>query len=389
MGYEIDSFPAALARINVFLNTKRIDATQNIHLTDSLKNGLHGGFDIMMSNIPFGVKGITEDSCCQEVKQFGEVGGKGSEPHYFALIMGFLNPNGRAGIIVPDGFLYNTKPHFRRIREILLRYFCVTKVVKTRGKFFLNTNTEPDVIYFTRKSPDETVKFTHLTLLDGKMVETERAIIPTLELINNPNISLCCDDYVREDPRQGLPFKEWYHLSDLTEVKKGKFNSNDMSREGDVPFFSCAVNNPIGFHDECCFDHPEYILFADSGGVKESGEESGLGKVYYLKGKSATTTHVCGIIVKPEIPLLTKFLYYYLNGRKRHLVQLTRPSTTIRNTRISDIKGFLVPMPSMDIQEKIVKKMDSEYGDGILEMEERIRYLKSQGEFLFLAATNQ
>ena len=57
-----------------------------------------------------------------------------------------------------------------------------------------------------------------------------------------------------------------------------------MNNEGNIPFYNCFANNPIGLHDNYSFDEEQYILLVTSGGSHNNlvGDNVGLGKCYFI-----------------------------------------------------------------------------------------------------------
>lgn len=70
--------------------------------------------------------------------------------------------------------------------------------------------------------------------------------------------------------------------------------------DDDVPFYTGSFNSPVGIHSNYTIDHPEYIIFIKDGGNKNdpTSETTGLGKVFYVNGKSAFTSHQVSFIPK-------------------------------------------------------------------------------------------
>ena len=78
-------------------------------------------------------------------------------------------------------------------------------------------------------------------------------------------------------------------LGDIVEIKKGTFNSKDMDNNGDISFYTASFNSPVGTHSSHTLNLEEYIIFIKDGGNKNdpTSETTGLGKVFYVNGKSA------------------------------------------------------------------------------------------------------
>ena len=63
-----------------------------------------------------------------------------------------------------------------------------------------------------------------------------------------------------------------------------------MDNKGEYNFYGCKSINPAGTHSSFNNDYPEYLLFIGAGGSQKNlcGSNVGLGKCYYVQGKTAT-----------------------------------------------------------------------------------------------------
>lgn len=147
-------------------------------------------------------------------------------------------------------------------------------------------------------------------------------------------------------------------LGEIVDIIKGKFNSRDMSNSGDVPFYTASYNSPIGMHNDHTIDKPEYLIFIKDGGNKTNptSETIGLGKVFYVNGKSAFTSHQLAFVPKKNINC--KYLYYYLTVRKNELMLLADYGTGLGYIQMPKIINISIPVPSLEIQQDIVNKID-------------------------------
>lgn len=143
-------------------------------------------------------------------------------------------------------------------------------------------------------------------------------------------------------------------LGDICEIKSGKFNSKDCKETGKYPFYSGNTNNPSGYIDEFCFDYEKYLILIKDGGAgkKKYGDSIGLGKVFYVEGKSASTTHQLALI--PKISLSIVYLYSYMNDSKNNIMDLASYTTGLGCINKTKISGFKIPLPSLEIQEQCI-----------------------------------
>lgn len=151
-----------------------------------------------------------------------------------------------------------------------------------------------------------------------------------------------------------------FKLSDICELKPGKYNSQDCKTNGKYPFYSSKAVNPVGYLDLFCFDFPNYLILIKDGGAgyKKYGDHIGLGKVFKVTGKSAATNHQLALIpLKNNIS--NNYLYYYLSSIKNDIMDLALYTTRLGNIRKEKLEKLNIQIPSKEKQEEIVKYCDN------------------------------
>ena len=154
------------------------------------------------------------------------------------------------------------------------------------------------------------------------------------------------------------------------EIKSGKYNSKDCNNSGKYPFYTSKVNNPEGFSDNFCFDYENYLILIKDGGAGEGnyGDTIGLGKVFRVFGKCASTTHQLAII--PNNNINCDYLYYYLQSQKNKIMDMAKYTIGLGCIKKTDLEKLKIPVPSLNIQkeivdycknnEKIIKQLETE-----------------------------
>lgn len=84
-----------------------------------------------------------------------------------------------------------------------------------------------------------------------------------------------------------------------------------------------------------------------------------LNQVYYQEGKFALGNILCGVTPHNDGELSASFLYHYLNYKKDQLiVPLMKGGANVSLT-VDSLKQVKVPVPPMEIQIKIIQRLDS------------------------------
>lgn len=154
-------------------------------------------------------------------------------------------------------------------------------------------------------------------------------------------------------------------LNDICEFQPAQFKSRDLKTEGKYPMYIGKATNPSGFYDEISFDLKEYIILVKGGGCpecvdREDNNHVGLGKSFYVKGKSAAITGLVALIPKNKT-VKCRYLHYYLNAHQNDLIKIAHFTTRLGNISMESLLKFNVEIPSVDAQKAIIKKMKQKH----------------------------
>lgn len=148
-------------------------------------------------------------------------------------------------------------------------------------------------------------------------------------------------------------------LGDLFYFKNGNYNSKDMDNVGHIPFYSCISENPAGFHSRENNDYEKYLLIVASGGSEKNpyGENVGLGKCYYVEGKTACRAGVFSLVPKDANNI--KYIYHYLKNFKNIIVEKAKFTTNLGTINSEDLQEIIIPIPELEIQKKMIIMSDN------------------------------
>ena len=156
---------------------------------------------------------------------------------------------------------------------------------------------------------------------------------------------------------KNIIFKKLNEICD--EIKSGKYNSKDCNNVGKYPFYTSKVNNPEGFCDNFCFDYENYLILIKDGGAGEGnyGDKIGLGKVFRVSGKTASTTHQLAIV--PNNNINCDYLYYYLQSQKNKIMDMAKYTIGLGCIKKTDLEKIKIPIPPINKQNEIVEYCDN------------------------------
>jgi restriction endonuclease S subunit len=375
-GCDTDPRVAGVSRLNLFMETGG-NRTTNLLTHDSLYGDLtQTGYDVILANMPFGLKGIKHAECCERVKAL-KIRGTKSEPLFLQLMMVSLNMGGRCAVVVPDGMLVNSSSCHNDTRKYLLDHFELKRVIKMKGQFFMNTGIQPSILFFEKTGkPTETVEFWEVVKGDkGEINETMVVSVPRAKI--DATSSFDMRRYLESEKPvvnpTGFPMVK---LGDLYEVPKTikKFNSGDMDNTGDSAFFNGKWDCPVGKHSEHSFtSDKDYFVIIKDGGGDHSSSTVGMGKFFKVNGKCSITSHNVILVQKKENNITHQYVYYYMTLNAKSLRDKARYSINLGSISMGDIMDFPIQLPPLPIQQEIVATLDRIYAPGTTELADTLK----------------
>ena len=355
-GGDIDDKVAAIARLNVFLRTGKLFPM--IRKRNTLKNDIGDSsdkrktFKRLLMNIPFGVKGLTlADDCCERIKEIVKVGTK-SEPLFMTLTCQLLAEGGKAAVIVPDGVLVNCSKQHDTFRQYLLDNFKVLRIIKMRGKFFMNTGIQPSVIVFERSGKTDVVEFWDVEKKDsGELVESCMLKVSREKFDNS-----CSFDMRRYQEANVSVNSARYpivKLGDILAVSKGsEVITLEKATPGDIPLYSASVD--VRSHNNPGFTGEESIIQACVG-------SNLVNCIHFVNKPFATTGNLWVLRKKQGCEFSLKFVYYWLLITKSVLKKVN--VSVLPKINRGDFDSIEMEFPPLRIQQEIVESLDLIYNN--------------------------
>ena len=165
-GMEKKQFPYMLCVTNLLLHG--LDVPQVYHgntlLRDVLDYTQEDKVDVILMNPPYG------GSEKAEVKNHFPTDLASSETAdlFMAVILYRLKKNGRAAVILPDGFLFGTDNAKVNIKKKLLREFNLHTIIRLPGSVFSPyTSITTNILFFDNTHPSEETWFYRLDMPEG------------------------------------------------------------------------------------------------------------------------------------------------------------------------------------------------------------------------------
>jgi type I restriction enzyme S subunit len=345
-GFDISENLQSLAHINLLIENnqlfKNIVVEDTLHNDYKINNVLIDKVDIILANEPFGLKNIIYKECCERIKQL-KINGTKAEPLFVQLMMQSLEVNGRCAVVVPDGVLFNDAKLHKETRKYLIKNLNLKKVISLDGDMFLNTGVKSSILYFVNDGSTSEVEFSKIKFVNSEIQEDSIKKVKTNEIIEK-DYSLFLNKYIQEQTQiiEGIEYKTIGEICEF--LSKSKRPASFGVDNGLFPFYTSSMTNK--FCDVADFNE-ELIIIGDGGCANIN-----------IDNKFSCSDH--NYLFKSKLTnIKNKYIYYYILKNIK-ILENGFKGTAIKNISKSFIHDIKIPIPSIEIQQKIVDILDND-----------------------------
>ena len=393
-GYDISPDMQKLALVNMYLHKFK---DPKIYEYDTLTQYTRWDnyFDCILANPPF----MTPKGGIQPHNKFG-VKANRSEVLFVDYIMEHLNSTGRAGIIVPEGIVFQSANAYKELRKkVVDENYLYAVVSLPSGVFNPYSGVKTTILLLDRQLAKKTDKVLFVEIQnDGFDLGAQRRETPdkndlpkALEFIHQWQNSINTQTKFTTESKlvtvvekSKLAENEEYNLT-ASRYKVAQDFSNckwDIVKVGDI-CETTSGGTPLKSRED--FYYPQEIPWINSGEVRNGEiyqankyisriglEKSSAkivpansvlvamygataGQVGLLKIEASTNQAICSIL--PNERFNSKFLYYVLSSKTNDLIEMSVGGAQ-PNISQGIIKNIEIPLPPLDVQEEIVKELD-------------------------------
>jgi type I restriction enzyme M protein len=144
-GYDIDPTMVRIAQVNMYLHQfKNPKIIQYDSLTSEER--WNDKFDVVLANPPF----MTPKGGIKPHNKFGLKSNR-SEVLFVDYIMNHLKPSGRAGVIVPEGIIFQAGTAYKELRKNLIEYGLYAVVSLPGGVFQPYSGVKTSILFINQK----------------------------------------------------------------------------------------------------------------------------------------------------------------------------------------------------------------------------------------------
>jgi type I restriction enzyme M protein len=371
-GVDIDPGMAKIARVNLYLHGFKTPLiTEDDTLSDEKLWGKK--YDVILANPPF----MTPRGGIVPHDKFS-VNSNRAEVLFTDYIAEHLKLAGRAGVVVPEGIIFQSGNVYKQLRKMLVDDNYLWAVISLpAGVFNPYSGVKTSILLFDR---ERAVKNTEILFFkvnnDGfdlgaqrreitkndlpealeilkkwknnEKVENSKAIyIEKSKIAENDDYKLSIDQYRTATDYTNAKWP-MVKLGDVCDVYQPKtITSNEIKESGKYKVF--GANGVIGYFDE--YNHEEAEVAVTCRGAT-------CGTINFTDPKSWITGNA--MVVKPkETNLNKRFLFFLLRNTDLSSVITGAAQPQITG---SALKPFLIPLPPIEIQEQIVAELDGYAG---------------------------
>jgi type I restriction enzyme S subunit len=275
---------------------------------------------------------------------------------FIQLVIYSLKQDGIACIILPDGELMTSNNI--SIRKYILDNCQLLKVITIQGGAFTNTGVKTKALIIKKCNNDnynQDIEFIELN--------KEVKILGIRKL--NEKLQFNYED-IKEEIINYNEEIEIKTLGDVCNIINGpKKRSKDANSNGLYPLYYCSILGNL---------YLDTFDYEDEGIIINKTNGSGKTMVYYGYNKynvGETTIHFKSTYEN----LKTKYLYYYLLNNKNILEKYYK-GLNQKSISDEDLFNIKIPIPSIEVQNKIVEYLDMIYEEVIKTNNEKIEKIK-------------
>jgi type I restriction enzyme M protein len=375
-GYDISPEMVKLSRVNMYLHHFK---NPKIYEYDTLsrEERWNDKFSVILANPPF----MSPKGGIKPHSRFSVQSNRSEVLFVDYFIEHLKQPNGRAGMIVPEGVIFQSGSAHRELRKRLIEDGLYAIVSLPSGVFYPYTGVKTSILFFDNNlvkkrkemlfveikntgiglnSTLRPVEENDLPLAvstiqdfrDGKEIQsTKLSFVVSKNKVSAPDYDLSANKYREQiSTNSEVPLVP---LSQVCTITKGK-SSSTKTEPGEYPLVLMAADFKTSDHydfegEGVCVP----LMTAASTGVAV------MKRVHYVNGKFALANLLAFVEPKNKNELNPKYLYKILMLSVDDLARLMKGAANV-SMKTKDLETFKIPLPTMSIQKEIAEIFDAE-----------------------------
>ena len=378
VGYDISPDMVRLSLVNLYLHGF---PDPKIFEYDTLtsEERWNEQFEVIMANPPF----MTPKGGIKHHKRFS-VKANRSEVLFVDYIAEHLTPQGRAGIVVPEGIIFQSGNAYQQLRKMLLENSLYAVISLPAGVFNPYSGVKTSILLLDKSLVKKTDKILFIKIendgfgLGAQRREISGSDLPiALEIITkyrnaikngkeksfelttleqkkaliikkrklSEDYNLSQDRYRTQEVYSGnWPLVE---LGEVANVEKGSLITEKVSIKGNVPVIA-GGQQPAYYHNKPNREGKTITVSA-------SGAYAGFVNYFEIPIYASDCTTIQS---KDENLLLTRFIYLLLKGKQEEIYAMQRGGGQ-PHVYPKDLIPLKIPLPPLEVQKQIVTELES------------------------------
>lgn len=382
-GYDISPDMVRLSLVNLFLHGFTEDSL-NIHEYDTLtsEDRWNEYFDVILANPPF----MTPRGGIRPHNRFSLKSNR-AEVLFVNYIMEHLTPKGRAGIVVPEGIIFQSGTAYKELRKSLIEKYLVGVISLPSGVFNPYSGVKTSILLLDRELSKKTDKIFfgkvendgydlgaqrreidkndlpkikegvleyYTNLRNGKIEEhPDLTYVSKEEILNSSDVGLSYEryknDYTYSGDLEYCELKEHIRITSGFAFKSKSFNSEKRG----IPVVRIRNVNSNSVSDYYSGEYEDkYIIGSGDLLIGMDGE---FNCCIWNNGKGLLNQRVCKI--ETNETLLKEYLYYIIKKELKRIEENTF-AVTVKHISTKQINSIQIPLPPLEIQKEIVEELE-------------------------------
>ncbi len=383
-GYDIDPTMVRMSQVNMYLHKFTTPKIYNYN-TLSSEERWNDKFDVILANPPF----MSPKGGVKPHNKFS-IQANRAEVLFVDYIMNHLKPKGRAGIIVPEGVIFQSGKAYKELRKNLVNDGLFAVVSLPAGVFNPYSGVKTSILFFDNEVAKKTKDLLFVKVLhDGYDLGAQRRKSDKDDLIDASTILKSFREYVRADqsreviesfifnshkgfivPKEKVAENDDYNLS-ADRYKENTVYANTkypLAKLGELVEILDSKRRPITKSDRKSGEYPYYgatgildyvqdyifserlVLIGEDGAKWSSGDKT----AFIAEGKYWVNNHAH--VVRPiEGKLIDSYLVSILNQMD---LSPYITGVTVPKLNQEKLRSIEIPLPPIEVQKEIVEQID-------------------------------
>jgi type I restriction enzyme M protein len=394
-GFDISPDMVRLSLVNLFLHGF---TNPRVYEYDTLtsEDRWNEYYDVILANPPF----MSPKGGIRPHKRFG-VESNRAEVLFVDYIMEHLTPNGRAGIVVPEGIIFQSGTAYKSLRKMMVEKYLVGVISLPSGVFQPYSGVKTSILVFDRGLSQKTDKIffgkvendgfdlgaqrreiekndlpiitkevsAYLEgLRNGKLVESQKlTYVPKEQILNSSDIGLSYDRYLVKDIR--ISSFPTVSIGELCEMINGyAFKSEELKSNKEKGLLPVIKIGNLTRDGQIDTDGIQYHSFNDSlkkyllqkGDILIAMTGATTGKVSIIENEGFLLNQRVGSVrAKSDGAILNNYLKQLLYSNHFYeYCQVNAGGGAQGNISPRQILAYEIPLPPIEVQEEIVRELE-------------------------------